>query len=329
MQRPVFAAHDLVWIKNDVYAKNRTALEAVLLELRALGYTVDDMRQDKFYRREWTDLAQMEHDGVHLWHAHFEQSHVAKCGSCQRYIPLSGVKVHGHRCPECNEVIYERMNNGSFVLLQFSTQYKDPFYDKAVWMEVDAWDAQEGVLYLCSDMPMPQEAITPFTIIEPKQAGDYFLANQDKWEYVWHENKVVIQVKYSESGKLEHDQVEICNIKNNHQNYTECRILNGIEYSKSGDDFPFLEHLFLLESWHWAPTSQQELPKRLLWATGNVSDVSYYEGRDEHLGPEDLKAMRTFLQEFTSIDIGAWDRFLLRATLPEAIEDMEAFFKNF
>src|SRR3989344_7628012 len=186
----------VVVIGRNPYVKTPEALEALLTELRTIGYKIDNLRKDDCRKEEGVSVEMMERDGWPLWYANLDVRR-GKCGSCHQYIDVTGIQSHGHKCERCGDVTYYKIIDGSTVEFSFVQHDENEFDMAGLAMKARRWDTETGYLYLYPDI------IDGRLWKHGERAKQYFETNKGAWEEVTEDGQRLIRVRYRNSFYVE------------------------------------------------------------------------------------------------------------------------------
>lgn len=182
----------LSWIGNDLHCDSTRSLRAALRHLRGLNYDVKDLRKEGYSIREGrVTPKQMEQNGWSVYYASLDVRH-GKCGSCNSYIAVRGIRMHGRTCEQCGAVVYREITDGTQVSFTFVNDDQGWLKNK-LRMEAKRWDADENWLYL--KMP-PVERGSQGWFMDATEAAEYLRTHSDKWEPVTEDGEHLMRVYY-------------------------------------------------------------------------------------------------------------------------------------
>ncbi len=315
-----------VWVGWDLYIDRSEAVEPALNELRAIGYTVESLREDEHRHEEGTTVEQMEKGGWSLWYCRLTDIRRGKCSTCQAYISEQGIRSQGHTCENCGAITYLEIQDGS--LVRFNFVGEEGYFPSELQMKAYYWDADQSDLYLYPDFP---EQRGGWGVLHGDKTQEYLAKHQDKWERVERDGNTYLKVRYVKSSwTKDHEGVstiDVRDISNHYWGHKIVRLWEGKEYSEWDTKFPVPESISVLEAWHWAPLHPSPtLHEKIIHAAGMVSDQGYYyqDGRAAFYAVH-WERMRVFVEHFTALDINEWDRARFRHDGPGAIADIARF----
>ena len=317
----------VIWVGWDLYIESPNALIPTLDELRAIGYTVESLREDEYRHKEGTTVEQMEQGGWSLWYCRLEGIRHGKCKSCQAYISTQGIQSHGHTCENCGAITYLKIQDGSTV--RFSFVGERSYFPPELHMKAYRWDAEQSDLYL---YPEPLE-YGGLGVLHGEKAREYLAKHHDKWERVEVDGLSYLKVKYVNSPwTQDHEDVstiDMSDTSNHYWGHKIVRLWEGKEYGEWDMKFPVPESISVYEAWHWAPLQPSpKLHEEIIHAAGMVSDQGYYyqDGRAAFYAVH-WERMRVFVEHFTTLDIDEWDKAAnrFRHDGPGAIADIARF----
>jgi hypothetical protein len=311
----------VVVIGGNPYAKTPAALEALLAELRTIGYQIDNLREADYRKKDDVSVETMEKNGWSLWYAHLDVRR-GKCGSCNQYIDTAGIRSHGHKCGWCGAVTYYKIIDGSTVRFSFVQRDENEYGMADLTMKARRWDTEAGYLYLYPE-------ILDGLWLRGDRAKQYFEANKDKWEEVEEDGQRLIRVRYRNSSYLEDSAINPSNIHGHFWNHEIVLVWEGKEYPEYSSNFPIPRSMSVYEAWHWAPLdASPTLHKKVLGAIGNTDDKGwhYQDGRP-WFGARSFEEMGKFVRHFTSLNADAWDvqSRHFRLDGPGGIDDVAKF----
>jgi hypothetical protein len=311
----------VVVVSGKLYAKTQAALEALLAELRTIGYQIDNLRETNYRKREDISVEAIEKSGWSLWYAYLNVRR-GKCGSCNQHIDVAGIQSHGHKCERCNAVTYYKIIDGSTVRFSFVQRDGCEYDMDDLTMRARRWDAEAGYLYLYPE-------IMDGLWLRGDSTKQYFEANEDKWEEVKEDGQRLIRVRYRNSFYLEDSAIGLNEIHGHYQNCEIVLVWKGKEYPEYSPNFPIPQSMNIYEAWHWAPLdASPTLHKRVLDAIGETDDRGwhYQDGRPWFSSLK-FEEMGKFIRHFTSLNADMWDvqsrRFRLDG--PGGIDDVAKF----
>lgn len=313
----------VVVVGGNPYVKTSVALEALLVELRTIGYQIDNLREADHRKKGGVSVETMEKNGWSLWYAKLDVRR-GKCGSCQQHIDVAGIQSHGHKCERCGAVTYYEIMDGSTVRFSFVQRNENEYGMADLTMKARRWDTEAEYLYLYPE-------ILDGLWLRGDRAKQYFETNKDKWEEVEEDGQRLIRVRYRNSLYLE-DEDSAINPRDIHGHYWNHKIvlvLEGKEYGEYFSNFPIPQSMSVYEAWHWAPLdASPTLHKKVLGAIGNNDDKGwhYQDGRP-WFNARSFEEMGKFVRHFTSLDADAWDvqSKQFRLDGPGGIDDVARF----
>lgn len=311
----------VVVVGGNPYVKTPAALEALLAELRAIGYQIDNLREADYRKRDGVSVETMEQNGWSLWFAKLNVRH-GKCNSCQQRIKVAGIQSHGHKCEKCGAVTYYKIVDGTTVKFSFVQHGENGYGMADVTMEARRWDPETGYLYLYPEargnLWLKYEQIKP-----------YFEFNQDKWDEVEEDGQRLIRVKYRDSFYVDDSSINMIDVRGEYFNYKIVLVWEDKEYDEYFSNFPVPQSMSIYEAWHWAPlNTSPTLHKKVLGAIGNHDDKGwhYQDGRP-WFSARSFEEMGKFVRHFTTLDADAWDTQSKEFRLdgPGGIDDVAHF----
>lgn len=311
----------VVVIGGDPYVKTPAALEAVLTELRAMGYQIDNLRESDHRQKDGVSVEKMEKNGWSLWYAHLDVRR-GKCGTCHQHIDTAGIQSHGHKCERCGAVTYYEIIDGSTVRFSFIPHDESKHGMADLTMKAKRWDIEAGYLYF---YPEVMDGLWS----QGKHAKQYFEANKDKWEEVEEDGQRLIKVRYPSPFDFEDSAINPSDINGHYWNHKIVLVWEGKEYDEFFSDFPVPQSMSVFETWHWAPLeASPTLHKKVLGAIHNHDDKGwhYQDGRT-WFSAKSFEEMGKFIRHFTTLDADAWDRKSKQFRLdgPGGIDDVALF----
>lgn len=313
----------VVQIARDLYPLTEEALNSLSGELREIGYSIKNCREDEYRKDRGVTVEQTEREGWYLWYASLKNIRFGKCDFCNAYISTVGIRCHGRRCEYCGEVIYRLIVDGSTVTFKFLDQKRHGSSGRSsgtpeLKMKAHRWDTDEGYLYL-----YPGFLEGNWSVVTGEQAQAYFDENADKWELT---NGRFIKIEDS----LEFDRgtavIEHYDIRKHEFGARTIKIWEGQEY-KEHERLPIPESMCIYEPWHWSPLSPSpKLHERLISAVHMVSDQGYYyqDGRSV-FSRYHFDEMAKFVFHFTTLSVAKFRQTRFRFDGPGAIEDIARF----
>lgn len=308
-------------VSGALHVKTPAALETLLRELKAIGYKIDNLRDDEHRKSNGVDIETMEKNGWSLWFAKLDVRR-GKCNSCKGIISTLGIRSHGHTCELCGAVTYYDMIDGSTVRFSFIERERERGGMADITMKVKRWDTEEGHLYFYPD-------ILEGLWLKGDRAKQYFEEHKDKWEEVDENGEKLIRVAYPRPWNYDVSAINPSDINGHFWNHQIVRVWEGKEYPEYLGGFPLQDTISIYESWHHPryPRSPT-LHTTILLATGQTDDKGwhYQDGRP-WFQPGHWKNMSTFIRHFTELDADAFDKAWphFRSDGPGGIDDLAKF----
>lgn len=311
----------LVAVSGSLYVKTPEALQVLFHELRAIGYEIDNLRQADYRKKNHVSVETMEKDGWSLWFAKLDTRR-GKCGSCNQFISLSGIRSHGHTCELCGAVTYYDVIDGSLMRFSFIERDKGGSGMADIKMKVKRWDTQEGFIYFYPE-------VLDGLWLRGERALSYFNAYKDLWEEVTENEQKLIRMKYPQPWDYNTSVINPSDISGHFFNHSVVKVWEGKEYDEYSSDFPYPDSISIYESWNSKrhPVSPT-LHTTILRATGQNDDKGwhYQDGRP-WFTEKHWKNMSLFIRHFTELDADAFDKAWpsFRSAGPEGIDDLARF----
>ena len=307
----------------DLYVKTPQALEALLAELRRVGYEIKDLRKDEFRADRGVPVSEMEEKGWSLWYASLPDIRHGKCKSCGSVISVAGVRFHGHKCEICGEVTYYDLVDGSTMKFVFLNNRERNFLSPKLKMRVKRWDVEQEDIYFYYEF-----LEGGLSVVTGNQATAYLNENKRLWQVIEEDGQKLLKVRYSLYWDRDTAAIEAYDSYGHYWNHSIVKIWDGKEYGEL-DHLPIPESMNIFETWHWSPLQATPyLHERILSAAGQVSDKGYYyqDGRSFFMASE-WKEMAKFVRHFTVLNgdrfDDAWPKF--RSSGPGGIDDLAHF----
>jgi hypothetical protein len=285
-----------------LYVKTRWALPALSQQLKADGYEIKDCGKDKHHPAPGSHYASLRENVC---------DRKGKCGSCGSYISTLGIQMHKHKCEVCGAYTYVKYCDGAIVRFTFINNERNAF-EPSLKMKVYDYDDSIKCLLL---YPVPEDG-NNFNDWGVDNAMKVLERNKDKFTHVERDGRDFLAIHYNAYTVYVQpdDVISMCDTQGHQWNHKIVKLYKGKEYSE-WDRLPIPESYMIYEAWRWAPlNASPTLHESILHAAGMVTDCGYYhqDGQREFYDLQ-LNRMRLFVQNFTTLDLAAWDRMIQRA----------------
>lgn len=287
-----------------LYVKTPHALAVLLQQLEADGYEIKDYRsgdepKPKHYRYMSLRDDVCERKG--------------KCGSCNSYIDVRGIRSHKHKCEVCGAYTYIELQDGSTVRFYWIERNERPnAFEPSMRMKVFDYDDELKCLLLYPD-PEDGNNFNDWGIDNARKSLE---KNKDKYTFVEREGQQYIAIPYDVYSHMLTSE-SVINMADSHGhtwNHKIVKLYKGKEYSE-WEKLPVADSYNISDAWPWAPLKPSpDLHERIISAAGMVSRADYYyqDGRPAFYETQ-LQRMRLFVEHFTTLNLQEWDQMIWRA----------------
>lgn len=310
----------VVMIMNDLYPKSPEIHAQLLKYLDEQGYDVKDCTVPEPGHEKYFDRPSPEIQKREGWYTGFASlkdnvlQNVAKCDACGGYVSKRGVLEDGHTCEKCGEVMFDELPKGSQAKFSYFFEPENEIRGIAFTEDGDAKEESihpsllaGGSLVVESYDPKTKEVYCYGELSEVTKEGiDFGSSAENTYRRLASDNHIDRIVIRRE------DVEEIWGSK---RNFREVKLFRGQEYDDFMGKLPVPETFTIYQPWHWMPLqSSPTMHEKIIHAAGMVSSKDYYyqDGRaafyDIHLA-----RMRTFVKNFTNIDLARWDYMIRNA----------------
>jgi hypothetical protein len=262
-------------MEKNIYCKSEEEFEKMLNELREKGYLFED---DAIHDTYW--WGKLSEDVL---------QRVGKCGFCNSYINIRGVKAHGRKCENCGETISLNVKEGDRVRFFFRDSM-EMFSD--IELIVHSYDMDTKTIRFYAEIPEQKVSLGAKTIEQVQEKLDMF-SNDSVKEVI--EGKNVLAFFYPMNGSLTEETkinfAEVRGGKNDYcggfQNADVVLLYEGKEYGEFGFNLPIPDSVTVYKDWKIIKDA-----KTIVSRNGMSSSPSYYSGRGATMSDLDSKILQ-------------------------------------